>query len=103
MTIAQREGPEAHPVLATVRQAVRAELDHLALLKAERLLTIQEAATMAGLSLSSAYRDPDFPKPVKVGRPGRNGQVRCSRYPLSEVQAYIARRIAARDAEGVQQ
>ncbi|PJK15324.1 hypothetical protein CO613_01030 [Lysobacteraceae bacterium NML07-0707] len=64
----------------------------------DALLRLPEVQSLAGLSRSGIYRLVRlgrFPKPVKVGS-------KASAWPLSEVQAWITARIAARDTKEVQ-
>ena len=59
-----------------------------------RLLRLREVCRRTGKSRSEVYRRiaaGDFPQPVKVGE-------RASAWPEHEVAAWIAGRIAARDA-----
>ena len=58
------------------RHAVRSE--------EERLVTVQEAAHILGLSVRAVYRlvaSQELPGPVKIGR--------ATRFPVSELWAYI--------------
>ena len=58
---------------------------------ADRLLTRREVEVRAGLSRSSLYRlmrQGLFPEPIRVG-------VRAVRWPLSEIEAWIASRLRA--------
>lgn len=66
--------------------------------RTEALLRLPEVKSLAGISRSEIYRrisEGGFPKPVKLGS-------RTNVWLLSEVQAWIAARIAARDAKEVQ-
>ena len=59
----------------------------------ERLIRIGEVKRLTGLSTATLYRKisaRDFPRPVQLGAVARA-------WPLSEVQNWIARRIALRD------
>ena len=65
-------------------------------LQGDALLTARETMRRAGLAYSSLYeamRLRGFPKPVKVGG------ARTNRWVLREVDAWIAARIAERDAD----
>ncbi len=60
------------------------------------LLRLREVCRRTGKSRSEIYRciaTGDFPQPVKLGE-------RASAWPEHEVSAWIASRIAARDAKG---
>ena len=60
------------------------------------LLRLREVCRRTGKSRSEVYRRiaaGDFPQPVKLGE-------RASAWPAHEVAAWIAARIAARDAKG---
>lgn len=62
---------------------------------AEHLLRLPQIIQRTGLQRSSLYdliRSGQFPQPVKLAR--------LSAWPESEVDAWIAARIAARDAKG---
>ena len=59
----------------------------------ERLIRFPEVKRLTGLSGATLYRKisaKEFPRPVQVGTVARA-------WPLSEVQAWIAARIALRD------
>jgi prophage regulatory protein len=56
----------------------------------EAILRLEAVKAATGLSRTAVYSTPGFPKPVKLG-PQASGWVR------SEVQAFIAARIAERD------
>ncbi len=61
------------------------------------LLRLSEVCRRTGKSRSEVYRRiaaGDFPQPVKLGE-------RASAWPAHEVAAWIATRIAMRDAKGV--
>lgn len=63
-------------------------------LENDRLLKVSEVARMTGLGVSTIYQiiaAGTFPKPLKLGP-------QASRWLLSEVQAWVSVRIAARDA-----
>ena len=57
-----------------------------------RLLRLRAVKDRTGKSKSSIYEDPTFPRPVKIGP-------RAVAWVASEVDAWCAERIAARDAE----
>jgi prophage regulatory protein len=54
-----------------------------------RLLRLQQVKEATGLSRSSIYADPDFPKPVKIG-------ARAVAWCESEIFEWISDRIASR-------
>ena len=56
-----------------------------------RLLRRPDVLGLTGLSHASIYRDPTFPRPVKLGE-------RASAWIEAEVRAWIEARIAERDA-----
>lgn len=65
----------------------------------EHLLRLPDVCARVGVRHSKLYEliaAGDFPRPVKVGG------TRASRWPSSEVDAWIAARIAERDAGGAQ-
>lgn len=60
----------------------------------ERLIRIEEVKRLTGLSTATLYRKisaKEFPRPVRLGEAARA-------WPLSEVQDWIAERIAVRGA-----
>jgi prophage regulatory protein len=63
----------------------------------ERLIRIDEVKRLTGLSTATLYRKiaaNDFPRPVALGALARA-------WPLSEVQGWITKRIAAREGGNV--
>jgi prophage regulatory protein len=56
-----------------------------------KLLRLSAVKEITGLSRSSIYADPDFPKPVKIG-------ARSVAWVDDEVASWISIRIAAREA-----
>lgn len=63
----------------------------------ERLIRIAEVKHLTGLSTATLYRKistKEFPRPVQLG-------VAARAWPLSEVQDWIARRIAVRGGSDV--
>ena len=63
----------------------------------ERLIRIGEVKRLTGLSTATLYRKiaaNDFPRPVALGALARA-------WPLSEVQGWITKRIAAREGGNV--
>ena len=62
------------------------------------LIRLNEVRGRTGLSRSEIYRrirEGGFPKPVKLGE-------KASAWVLAEIEAWVAARIAARDAKEVQ-
>jgi len=57
-----------------------------------RFLRLNEVREITGLSRSSIYADPQFPKPVKIGS-------RAVAWVEAEVRDWAKVRIAARDAD----
>lgn len=57
-----------------------------------RLLKISEVENLTGKSRTGIYSDTTFPRPVKIG-------TRASAWVESEVDEWIAKRIAERDSE----
>jgi prophage regulatory protein len=57
-----------------------------------RLLRLQEVREATGLSRSSIYADPQFPRPVKIGP-------RAVAWVETEVRGWVHDRIAARDRD----
>lgn len=62
-----------------------------------RFLCISAVIDKTGLSKSTIYSTPDFPKPIKVDTTARGG----SRWVESEVLAWMVSRIQLRDAQRV--
>ena len=60
---------------------------------ANRLIKLPEVETLTGKRRSAIYRDPTFPRPVKLGP-------RASAWVESEVYAWIESRIAQRKQGG---
>jgi prophage regulatory protein len=56
-----------------------------------RLLRLDAVKELTGLSRSTIYADPDFPKPVKIG-------VRAVAWVEQEISDWIAERIGDREA-----
>lgn len=56
-----------------------------------QLLRRPAVLAKTGLSNATIYRDPTFPKPIRIGE-------RASAWVAAEVDAWIAERIAQRDA-----
>jgi prophage regulatory protein len=55
-----------------------------------KLLRLHDVRDATGLSRSSIYADPDFPKPVKIG-------ARAVAWVETEVRDWISARITARE------
>jgi len=62
-----------------------------------RFLCMSAVMAMTGLSKSTIYSTPDFPRPIKVDTTARGG----SRWVESEVLAWMVSRIQLRDAQRV--
>jgi prophage regulatory protein len=57
----------------------------------KKLMRLQAVKEITGLSRSSIYADPSFPKPVKIGE-------RAVAWVEDEVLAWVEERIAEREA-----
>lgn len=64
------------------------------------LVDLDQVKRIAGLSRTSIYTLPDFPRPIKIGGAGASAQG-GARWVLSEIQDWVKSRISMRDYPSV--